>query len=328
MDIVWYLLGKKAGSLKLPVIPPDAGVLTSIVVGNLPDKTTYIEGEPLDLTGLVILGNFSNGYQYDVTNGCTFTCNDPVTYSDTNITVKYVVLDIERTVDIPITVNGAPVPVPASATVLAHFDNSVANEMVEGGYISCSVPVLYSAGKFGTSLNLDGGSGWAVAVASRKTPSEFGSTKFTWEAWVSCVQAYTYDKLMQQFRGSENGYYSGNYLFAIDTSNRRVQLSNFYRNQSVATTYYAQYPSGNVVANSWHHVAVSFDNGDYKIFFDGVMLSKGRVAGSPSFTSLDFAVYNDNKNYRFDEMMCCNEAKYVADFEPPHGPYYIPQGGE
>ena len=134
MDILSYMIGKKSGGGgSSPIIPPEAGTLQNIVVGTLP-KTNYVEGDSLDISNCVILGNYSNGYQYDVTGGCTFTANDPVTYFDTSIVVTFET----ATLTIPITVTGKPVEAPAETKGLWHFDDGTDKNEVNGKGTSSS----------------------------------------------------------------------------------------------------------------------------------------------------------------------------------------------
>lgn len=51
-------------------IPVDAPTLTSLNVTSLPNKTTYVVGNTLDTTGLVITANYSDGSNKVVTNQC------------------------------------------------------------------------------------------------------------------------------------------------------------------------------------------------------------------------------------------------------------------
>lgn len=309
MDIISYLLGKKAGGGGgSPIIPPEAGVLESIVVGSLPDKTTYIEGEPLDLTGLVILGNFSNGYQYDVTSGCTFICNDPVTYYDTKITAKYVIVDTEKTVDIPITVNGVPVQAPASTTLLAHFDGNLINEVTgaaasSGTYTQREGKFSYGQGAaftYPTTINIRGGS-------------------HTIEYWLKLNQNHAND-------------YPSSYVFINSSSNYALwgggtPTNGILLNSGMRSNYTTDYLPTNVDYAKWHHIAVVFDGGNYRIYFDGRLNTHGQV--NQSYTNafnafrMTYCPYSDV----YDEVMICDEAKYVADFEPPHAAYYL-AGGE
>lgn len=329
MDILWYLLGKKAGSLKLPVIPPEAGTLTSIVVGTLPDKTTYTEGEALDLTGLVILGNFSNGYQIDVTNGCTFVCNDPVTYYDTKITAKYVVLDTERTVDISITVNGVSPEAPAQTKGLWHFDDGTDKNEVNGKGTTTSGltdPNAFSgsqqgAGKF--DLGFKNTNYWCsydnTLGLTNYTSGQLANAEFTVECWVMWTTT------------------SGNNAFKIllgDTSGSSayVYLSN-YNGLKLANTNYI-FPGGSMttqtaVANHWYHLATVFHNGISTAYLDGVQIIQSTSSNFGSGAGLRYIkVTCDNSSTYCDEVLITESAKYLANFEPPHAPYHLAQGGE
>lgn len=65
-DFVWdrWEQGPAGCDLVFQVIcrePPSEPVLNSLEITNLPNKTNYIVGESFDLTGLVVMGNYSDG---------------------------------------------------------------------------------------------------------------------------------------------------------------------------------------------------------------------------------------------------------------------------
>ena len=53
-----------------------ADVLEYIEITSLPTKTTFVKGEPFDLTGLVVTGHFATVGEVNVTSDCTFKIND------------------------------------------------------------------------------------------------------------------------------------------------------------------------------------------------------------------------------------------------------------
>ena len=64
--------------------------VTSIEVTTEPTKTAYAAGESLDLTGMVVTGNLSNGETIDVTADCTTTPVDGavLTAEDTEVVIS------------------------------------------------------------------------------------------------------------------------------------------------------------------------------------------------------------------------------------------------
>lgn len=306
-----YLLGKLAGGGgggSSPIIPPEAGTLESIVVGTLPTKTTYIEGDAIDLTGLVILGNFSNGYQLDVTSGCTFTVNDPVTYYDTKIVVSYTKDEVTKTLDIPITVEGRPVLAPASTKLLAHFDGNLKNEVT--GASATSGTYSGKTGKF----NNGQGAAFTFPVSIN-----YKSGTCTIEYWL-------------KLDSNHNNDYPSSYVFINGSQNvsmwgtTKPTTNGLVLSGTLASTTIKDYLPASCDYTKWHHIAIVFDNGNYRTYLDGKQSTHGvaNQSGSATFNSfrMTYCPYNDV----YDEVMVCEEAKYTADFEPPHAAYYL--GGE
>lgn len=59
-----------------------------ISITEKPQKTTYVEGETFDSTGMKVIAYLKNGLQRDITKYVSFS-KDPLTTSDTDITVSY-----------------------------------------------------------------------------------------------------------------------------------------------------------------------------------------------------------------------------------------------
>ncbi|MCR5309064.1 MAG: bacterial Ig-like domain-containing protein [Bacilli bacterium] len=77
--------------------------IVSIAVTTSPNRTTYIDGESFDSTGMVVTATYSDSTTADVTSNCTFTPN-PLTEGTTSVTVAYG----GQTTTQNITVNAAP----------------------------------------------------------------------------------------------------------------------------------------------------------------------------------------------------------------------------
>lgn len=315
------------GTYGSDVIPPDAGTLVDLLIGTLPTKTTYVEGDALDLSGCVILAEYSNGYQYDVTADCTFTCNDPVTYNDTKIVVSYTDGGVTETLDIPITVAGLPVAAPASTVALHHLNNDLTNAVPNGNDITLytGVTISYSSGKFGLALSRI--SSYAAVVVDSDMPfADFQTKSFTWELWIKSTSASgdTYNNILGniKFVKDVTAQNASSNLFYLNTSNNKLTLNNYLRNQS-ADVIYQTCPT--TTTTDWVHVALVCDQGAWKIFINGTLMSEGLIASSASsYPREAFAFTSTSNNFVIDEVLCCNEAKYVTNFAPNHGPYYIP----
>ena len=84
-------------------IPP--AQMVSITV-TPPTKTSYVEGNTLDLTGMVVTGHLSNEETIDITEDCSASpaAGATLTTSNTKVTVSY----FELTDEFAITVEAAP----------------------------------------------------------------------------------------------------------------------------------------------------------------------------------------------------------------------------
>lgn len=89
-------------------IPFIANVLTGIAVSTPPDKTAYVVGQSLDLTGMVVTGTYSDGIQVPVTvtaaNISGFNSSVPATGQTVTVTVNgkmatFMVNIIDQTID-------------------------------------------------------------------------------------------------------------------------------------------------------------------------------------------------------------------------------------
>lgn len=61
--------------------------VTGIYVFNQPDKTTHAAGDAVDYTGVVIMATWSDGWESNVTEDCTYTPADGSTVEDGAVTV-------------------------------------------------------------------------------------------------------------------------------------------------------------------------------------------------------------------------------------------------
>lgn len=75
----------------------------SISVTTPPIKTSYLVGDSLDLTGIVVTATFNNGTTSDVTLGCTFSPADGSTLSSNTITavnITYLTLTTSQAIEV------------------------------------------------------------------------------------------------------------------------------------------------------------------------------------------------------------------------------------
>ena len=94
-------------STSFPItVEAEAPTITGIEVTTEPTKTSYTDGESLDLTGMVVTGNLSNGETVDVTADCTTTPVDgAVLTTDPSGEISVVVSYFELTDTFTITVS-------------------------------------------------------------------------------------------------------------------------------------------------------------------------------------------------------------------------------
>lgn len=105
-----------AGEATATITVNPALVLSSIAVTTPPTKTTYIEGESFDPTGMVVTATYADESTDDVTDVCTFTPSGALTTSDTEITVRYTENATTKTTTQAITVNEYVQPTTINAT--------------------------------------------------------------------------------------------------------------------------------------------------------------------------------------------------------------------
>ena len=85
---------------------------TSLEVQHLPSKTQYLAGETFDATGMVVIANYKDGTQADVTAQVTASPAGVLAPADTAVQLAYGAL----TATVPVTVRSAPVLVSIAVT--------------------------------------------------------------------------------------------------------------------------------------------------------------------------------------------------------------------
>ena len=74
-------------TFEIEVIPAS---ISGISISSLPDKLTYTEGEKLDMTGLVIVANYTNGSRISIASGYTVTGYDANKIGEQTVTVDFI----------------------------------------------------------------------------------------------------------------------------------------------------------------------------------------------------------------------------------------------
>lgn len=301
------------------IVPPEAGTLTGIAFGSLPNKTTYTEGEDIDLTGCVILGTYSSGQIYNVTANCTFTVNTPLMWYDTQVLIT---LDT-YSLTLPIVVNGIPVQAPSETRQLFHFNNNIIDE-VSG--LDGRNPNLasFGAGKFGEAVRGINFSNqkWTtnpITLAS----SVFNTGSWTIEWWIKLGSNATSYYQTMLFNYTSGSSYQPNRIFTNDnikTAGLKTTTSySFFSSCVVDQTFPDWQP------DAWNHIAIVIKNNQYQVYLNGQKACHGNKNGASDYGSLNsFSVSYDNSNPYVDELLVTASEKYVDTFIPNHAPYYLP----
>lgn len=297
------------------IIPPEAGTLTSISVTNNPNKTTYTEGEYFDFAGLIITATYSSGQQFDVTNSCTYTMNQPLQVSDTSILVTYE----SQTTTISIVVNAIPVPAPASTTALFHFDQNLNNAC--GGSATTGTTPNYVAGKFDKAITTYNSFEMNIAGIDNQT---LRINNYTFEFWAKCSATGTYDNIRYT-----NKYYTSSHtierIFSTDdiATNGLKLLTG---NKALAETCVVDNIPSNFSKTDWNHIAIVFySDGTYKAFLNGTLACHGNTRNYQPVVWGGITTYSQTtgQTATLDEFLFCTSAKYTNNFVPNHAPYYL-----
>ena len=87
-------------------------VLDSLELTHAPDKQSYYVGDTFDPTGMVITAKYTNDGEDKIIPGTDYTISPlQLELGVDHVTVSYNEGDVEKTVDVPVTVTKAPVPV-------------------------------------------------------------------------------------------------------------------------------------------------------------------------------------------------------------------------
>jgi hypothetical protein len=76
-------------------------MLSSIAIKTYPTKTTYVDGDAIDLSGITILATYQDGTTKEITSGFTVECSaETASRGDTeyDLTVTYSAYDVTCTV--------------------------------------------------------------------------------------------------------------------------------------------------------------------------------------------------------------------------------------
>ena len=136
-----------------------------------------------------------------------------------------------------------------------------------------------------------------------------GTGDFTGEAWVWRPSFTNYRTIMDNRTGSNT---ANRWHLAIDGSGQVY----FYTNAFIITS------SISLTINTWHHVAITRQNGTCRLFIDGT--ERGSATNTSSFNDTKFAVGSQtgisnsfSSGYIFDARFTIGLARYTSNFTPP-----------
>ena len=136
-----------------------------------------------------------------------------------------------------------------------------------------------------------------------------GTGDFTGEAWVWRPSFTNYRTIMDNRTGSNT---ANRWHLAIDGSGQVY----FYTNTFIITS------SISLTINTWHHVAITRQNGTCRLFIDGT--ERGSATNTSSFNDTKFTVGSQTglsnsfaSGYIFDARFTIGLARYTSNFTPP-----------
>lgn len=183
------------------------------------------------------------------------------------------------------------------------FSDASANSHTVTGNGNASI---YSGGKFGGALELDGNDFLNVTA----TPElAIGTQDFTLEMWVKRNGGPNDKFYMFNVGGLQNGAFA-------------FYVQNGYLEAAVYPTGYTS-PTMDVAPGVWTHVAVTRESGTIRIFADGNQVHS--ATDNSSIVNQDLKIggqvwnqYNDNVGGFIDDVrLTIGEARYTANFTPP-----------
>lgn len=295
------------------VIPPEAGNLTGIIITQNPTKTDYIEGESIVLDGLEVTATYDNDVRGIVTGACEIVVNDPLTVTDTTVTVNYEGF----TTTFPISIYGKNLEIPANTTLYMHFEGDLKDEISGNTVGSTSGSVMYPAGKFGKSLNASNYSAYNLGIGTCNEITT-GAKNATLQAWFN-FSGKTTSSYVSDFLNFPSTSIGGE--GAIMLQNNQIISDGFAQDPSLSNnknTRKYTLPNG-FFNTAWHHIAIVFYNGTKNIYVDGKKaLSYG---ANTSYSTNNGGLVMSSIDLPCDELLVSAEALYTDDFEVPTNIY-------
>ena len=224
--------------------------LTDITVTNNPTKTSYTIGDNLDLSGLEVTANYSDGTSSVITSGLTFSMNDNSLLSTEgtyNIVISYTENNITKTCNLPIEVKEK------------YADNRLVFNLNK------------NTTKGGTITEEDGE--YTInGQAFLESINSISLTKGTFYVEVKNMTRYTdtiYTGTGPEFSAliigtGSSGSYTQNRCFGIADGWGGDVINGF-----TGTGGVLQFSKSNLISNDWNRFAITYDGTTYKIYLNG-----------------------------------------------------------
>jgi hypothetical protein len=171
-------------------------------------------------------------------------------------------------------------------------------------------------GKFGEDRVF--GSGKKLTV-SDKPQFDTSTKEFTVEAWIKMSTLPTNSTWQTIVAKNTTGSSGVSFNFQIGKSSKKMKLqAKLSSNGSTISTY----TTGGITfsANTWYHVALTYNKGAYKIFLSGVRKKSGTAAEKTIFDSpADLSIGTDGSNQftgEIDELRFSQVSRYSTTFTP------------
>lgn len=219
-----------------------------------------------------------------------------------------------------------------NVSLLLHMDGSNASTtftdnspIAATGTAYGNAQISTAQSKFGGASGLFDGNGDYVEFASR-TAYDLGST-YTIDMFIRVPSTSVSGGLVHRgFYTTSNNTWSG-LAFSIRGLGTSIRFY-FYGTLNSNEQYIDVAVSGNISANTWHHVAMVRNGTSGAVYIDGV--SKGTITGLNTVSSSsrvlkigvwDYSSGSEWFNGYMDELRITKVARYTSGFTPPAAPF-------
>ena len=170
--------------------------------------------------------------------------------------------------------------------------------------------------KFGGASALFDGAGDYLSMD--KTVGDFGSNTFTVEAWVRVPSADgAFENIASIWHGSTANNRS--WFLGIDDNTQHIVFFWYDSGGAIDTSVES---TGVLTSGNWHHVAVTNDGSNFRLFLDGTLEDSGAaetIRAAVAGSSLTIGGNYDASlpvNGNIDEVRISNTARYTSNFTP------------